>query len=428
MKTDRSIEAFSRSKAVLPGGVNSPVRAFGGVDIQPLFIALANGSHITDIDGNEYIDYVGSWGPMILGHSHPAVVQAICDAARRGSSFGAPTESETQLARRIIDAFESIEMVRMVSSGTEAAMSAVRLARGYTGRDNIIKMAGCYHGHSDCMLVAAGSGVAEHGCPSSTGVPTSIAKKTIVVPYNDAEAVQAAFEKYPGQIACVIIEPVAANVGVIPPVSGYLQALRDLCDTHKSVLIFDEVITGFRAARGGAQERYGIKADITCLGKIIGGGLPLAAFGGRREIMEKLAPLGPVYQAGTLSGNPVATAAAMATLDLLAEPGVYEKLEQNAAMLEAGLREAAWKAGISVTINRVGSLMSCFFTDRPVVNFEDVQKTDIGRFKRFFAEMLMRGIYLAPSAYEAMFVSLAHSEKDIEKTIEAAYHSFCKLK
>ncbi len=427
MQHDKSKQAFKQSQTVLPGGVNSPVRAFGGVDIDPLFIASAKGSNITDIDGNTYIDYVGSWGPMILGHSHPEVRQAIMRAVEQGTSYGAPTQGETELARKIIAAFDAIEQVRMVSSGTEAAMTAVRLARGFTGRDKVIKMVGCYHGHSDCMLVAAGSGLAEHGTPSSAGVPAAIAEQTIVVPYNDTEAVARAFQNYPDQIAGIIVEPVAANMGVVLPIAGYLQSLRTLCDEHKAVLIFDEVITGFRIAPGGAGQRYGVNADLTCLGKIIGGGLPLAALGGRKDIMNHLAPTGPVYQAGTLSGNPIATAAANATLDALAAPGVYDQLEEKGIDLQVGLTEAAQKAAVSIQINRVGSLLGMFFTEKPIKNFDDVQTTHIAQFKQFFAGMLEKGVYLAPSAYEAMFISLSHTEKDIEKTIEAAYHTFRKL-
>ncbi len=446
-------------KGFLAGGVNSPVRAFTGVDAKPLFIERAAGSKIYDIDGNEYIDYVGSWGPMILGHAHPKVLQAIQTAAKNGTSFGAPTLAETALAEKIVAAFDSIEKVRLVSSGTEAVMTAIRLARAYTKRDLIIKMAGCYHGHSDCLLVAAGSGVAETGIASSAGVPDSLARLTIVLPYNDVDPVKAAFATHKHKIAAVLIEPVAANMGVIPPVDGYLATIRNLCDAGGALLIFDEVITGFRVAYGGAQELFGIKADITCLGKIIGGGLPLAALGARADIMDMLARTGPVYQAGTLSGNPIATAAANATLDLLnaqclavagtatdpaincgakylgprftrgfSSTGPYEKLESSAAMLEVGLASAAKEAGVTVTIDRVGSIMSCFFTDRPVWNFADVQATNIKQFKKFFAHMLNQGIYLAPSAYEAMFVSLAHTKEDIEKTIEAARKSFCKIK
>ena len=445
----KSAQAFAEACKCLPGGVNSPVRAFGGVDIGPVFIAGAKGSKIYDIDGSEYIDYVGSWGPMILGHAHPKVLKAIATAARKGTSFGAPTLAETALAKKIIATLDSIEKVRLVSSGTEAVMTAIRLARGYTKKDLIIKMAGCYHGHSDSLLVAAGSGLAEGArlgdsslrsaspkqearrSPAialSGGVPDSIAQLTVVIGYNDIEAVKAAFQKYKGKIAAVLVEPVAANMGVVPPIDGYLQALRNLCDQNDSLLIFDEVITGFRLALGGAQELFGVKADITCLGKIIGGGLPAAALGGRADIMDMLAPLGPVYQAGTLSGNPLATAAANATLDILFQGDCYQKLESSAALLEAGLADAAKEADIAVTINRVGSIMSCFFTDRTVRNFADVQSTNIKQFKKFFAMMLEKGIYLAPSAYEAMFVSLAHSKADIEKTIEAAKNSFQKIK
>jgi len=436
-KYNKSAQAFAEACNYVPGGVNSPVRAFGGVDIGPVFIAGAKGSKIYDIDGNEYIDYVGSWGPMILGHAHPKVLKAIVTASQKGTSFGAPTLAETVLAKKIIAAFDSIEKVRLVSSGTEAVMTAIRLARGYTKKDLIIKMAGCYHGHSDSLLVAAGSGLAEGAITSSPGVPDSIAKLTVIIDYNDIEAVTKAFQMYKGKIAAVLVEPVAANMGVVPPIDGYLQAMRNLCDQNDSLLIFDEVITGFRLALGGAQELFGVKADITCLGKIIGGGLPAAALGGRADIMDMLAPLGPVYQAGTLSGNPLAAAAANATLDILdtrcwmldsRRVSSYEYLESRTALLEAGLADAAKEADIAVTINRLGSIMSCFFTGKPVQNFADVQSTDIKRFKKFFARMLEQGIYLAPSAYEAMFVSLAHSKSDIEKTIEAAKESFQKIK
>ncbi len=394
----------------------------------PVFIASAHGSRIIDIDGNEYIDYVGSWGPALLGHAHPAVVAAVEASARKGTSFGAPTLAETALAAKIVAAFPSIEKLRMVSSGTEAVMTALRLARAYTGRDMIVKMAGCYHGHSDSLLVAAGSGVAEFSSVSRPGVPQTLAALTAVVPYNDAAAVEAVLQQHPGQVAAVLVEPVAANMGVVPPVAGYLEKLRKLCRDHGALLIFDEVITGFRVALGGAQQLYGVAADLTCLGKIIGGGLPLAAFGGRAEIMDLLAPAGAVYQAGTLSGNPIATAAANATLDALrADARAYDTLEQTSARLEAGLARVAADAHVPVTINRVGSLLTCFFTDRPVRNFADVQATNITRFKRFFAEMLQRGIYLAPSAYEAMFVSLAHTEADIDATIGAARESLARL-
>jgi glutamate-1-semialdehyde 2,1-aminomutase len=424
----KSAQAFNEALKFLPGGVNSPVRAFGGVDIEPLFIERAAGSKIYDIDGNEYIDYVGSWGPMVLGHAHPKVLEAVKAASDKGTSFGAPTLAETRLAEKIIAAFDSIEKVRLVSSGTEAVMTAVRLARGFTKKDLIIKMAGCYHGHSDSLLVAAGSGLAERGTPSSAGVPDSLAALTIVIPYNDIDSAKQTFQMHKGKIAAVLVEPVAANMGVVPPLDGYLQALRNLCDNNDALLIFDEVITGFRLSPGGAQQLFGLTADITCLGKIIGGGLPAAALGGRADIMDMLAPVGPVYQAGTLSGNPIATAAANATLEILTEGDCYERLESSTALLEAGLANAAKDAKIPVTINRLGSIMSCFFTDRPVRNFADVQSTNIERFKKFFAAMLNEGIYLAPSAYEAMFVSMAHSKLDIEKTIEAAQKTFHKLK
>jgi len=425
-KYTKSAEAFAQACKYLPGGVDSPVRAFGGVDMGPVFIDSAKGSKIYDIDGNEYIDYVCSWGPMILGHTPEPVLEAILAVAKKGSSFGAPTLAETELAKKVIAAYDSIEKVRFVSSGTEAVMTAIRLARGYTKKDLIVKMAGCYHGHSDSLLVAAGSGLAETAIASSGGVPEAVANLTVVLPYNDIDAVKTAFEKHKDDIAAVLIEPVAANMGLIPPIDGYLQALRDLCNGADTLLIFDEVITGFRLAAGGAQELYGISGDLTCLGKIIGGGLPAAAVGGRADIMEMLAPLGPVYQAGTLSGNPIATAAANATLDILTKGDCYQRLEASAAKLEAGLADAAKSAGVDITINRVGSIMSCFFTDKPVRNFPDVQATDIGSFKKYFTAMLNQGIYLAPSAYEAMFVSLAHTTEDIEKTIEAAKICFGK--
>jgi glutamate-1-semialdehyde 2,1-aminomutase len=423
----KSKQAFIEAVKYLPGGVNSPVRAFGGVDVKPLFIAAANGSKIYDIDGNEYIDYVSSWGAMILGHAPPNVIEAVQAAAKKGTSFGAPTLAETALAEKIVNAFDSVEKVRLLNSGTEAVMTAIRLARGYTKKGLIIKMAGCYHGHCDSMLVAAGSGLAEVGRPFSAGVPRSIAEMTIVIPYNDIDAAKSAFKKHKGKIAACLVEPVAANMGVVPPVEGYLQALRNLCDAEEAMLIFDEVITGFRIAFGGAQELFGIKADITCLGKIIGGGLPAAAVGGRADIMNMLAPAGPVYQAGTLSGNPIATAAANTTLDILAKGDCYNKLETTSALLKAGLKDAAKDAGVPVTINRTGSIMSCFFTEKPVRNFDDVQSTNIKQFKRFFAEMLRQGIYLAPSAYEAIFISLAHTKQDIQKTIEAAQSAFSKI-
>jgi glutamate-1-semialdehyde 2,1-aminomutase len=433
LKRQKSEKAYKNALNYIPGGVNSPVRAFRSVGIEPLFIARAKGSKIYDIDGNEYIDYICSWGPMILGHAHPKVLEAIKKAAQKGTSFGAPTLAETELAKKITDSFESIDKVRLVSSGTEAVMTAIRLSRGFTQKNLIIKMIGCYHGHSDSLLVAAGSGVAEGSSgtqtiPSSAGVPEQIAKQTIIVPYNDIEAVKTAFRTYKSQIAAVLVEPVAANMGVVLPLDGYLKALRDLCSTEEALLIFDEVITGFRLALGGAQQVFGINADITCLGKIIGGGLPAAAVGGRAEIMEMLAPIGSVYQAGTLSGNPLATAAANATLDILVKDDCYGKLESTAAELQKGLTQAAKDAGAHVTINRIGSIMSCFFTDKKVLNFADVQSTNIKSWKQFFIGMLENGIYLAPSAYEAMFISLAHSQSDIERTLDAAKISFDKIK
>ncbi len=427
MNTKRSKEMYERACRVIPGGVNSPVRSFRGVGLTPLFIERASGAHIGDIDGNEYIDYVGSWGPMIVGHAHPAVVEAVCRAAEKGTSFGAATENEVRLAEAVTSAFESIEKVRLVSSGTEAVMTAVRLARAFTGRDLLVKMDGCYHGHSDSMLVQAGSGIAELGLPASAGVPSDLAQKTISIPYNNSEALQKVFEKYPNQIAGVIVEPIAANMGVVPPKEGYLQAVRQLCTEHRSVLIFDEVITGFRAAYGGAQSLFRVSADLTCLGKIVGGGLPCAAVGGRKEIVDLLAPLGPVYQAGTLSGNPLATAASLAVLEILRKPGVYERLEALSDRLEKGLQEAAQKSGTAIQINRAGSILSVFFTDKPVNNFEDVQRCSGRLFKRFFGSMLKQGIYLAPSAYEAWFVSLAHTERDIDRTVQAAYNAFTDL-
>lgn len=426
MDTKKSELAFQRAKNVIVGGVNSPVRAFGGVGLCPLFIAKANGAIIEDIDGNQFIDYVGSWGPMILGHCHPYVIQAIQQAAQRGTSYGAPTEAETLLAEKIICAFKSIELVRMVSSGTEAAMTAIRLARAYTKRPIIIKMAGCYHGHSDSVLVAAGSGLAEQSIPASEGVPAVLAQQTLVVEYNDIPAVCAAFKKYADRIAAVIVEPVAANMGVVQPKQDYLAQLRQICDQYHAVLIFDEIITGFRIAYGGAQEYYNIQADLTCLGKIIGGGLPAAAVGGKRQIMELLAPVGKVYQAGTLSGNPLAMAAANATLDLLTEPHFYKKLDEKTRCLTNGILSAAKRFGIPVCIHQVGSMFSVFFTEKTVWNFSDVQTSDVARFKRVFAGLLKQGIYVAPSAFEAWFVSASHTDQQIEKTINAIYNVFEK--
>lgn len=401
----------------IPGGVNSPARSFGGIKRPPVFVESAEGSKIYDTEGNEYIDYVCSWGAVIAGHSDERVIDTVKKAAEKGTSFGAPTRNETELARRITEAFDSIDKVRLVNSGTEAVMSAVRLAKGYTGRDMIIKMDGCYHGHSDSLLVSAGSGVAENPNPSSAGVSPQVAHLTCSVPYNDIEAVESAFRRYEGRIAAVLVEPVAANMGVIPPAKGYLTKLRKICDKNGALLIFDEVITGFRLCYGGAQHIYNVKPDITCLGKIIGGGFPLAAFGGKSEIMDRLSPNGDVYQAGTLSGNPVATAAALSTLDIISEDGCYYKLESAAAALEEGIKKSAEDAGLDVTVNRVGSLLSCFFTNNEVVNFRDVSESNIDMFKKYAAAMIENGIYTAPSAFESMFISLAHTEQDIETTV-----------
>jgi glutamate-1-semialdehyde 2,1-aminomutase len=424
LDTSRSEELFERARRVIPGGVNSPVRAFRAVGRTPVFINNAAGSNIADVDGNTYTDYVGSWGPMILGHGHPAVLDAITSAAGRGTSYGAPTEIEIELAEEIVAAFPSIAKVRLVSSGTEAAMSAIRLARGFTGRDRIIKFEGCYHGHSDGLLVKAGSGLATFGTPDSAGVPASIANNTIVLPYNDAEALRRAFEERGAEIACVIIEPVAGNMGCVPPAPGYLESVRDITSRSGALLIYDEVITGFRVAYGGAQELYGVKADLTCLGKIIGGGLPMGAFGGRSDVMDQIAPLGPVYQAGTLSGNPLAVSAGLATLRLLKEIDPYQELEQRSAKLERGLADAAAGVSVTATINRVGSMLTTFFQAGPVTNWDTAKKSDTDRYARFFRAMLEEGMYLAPSQFECAFVGLEHTNEVIDKTIQAARRAF----
>jgi glutamate-1-semialdehyde 2,1-aminomutase len=427
MNIAKSEQAFDLAKKYIPGGVNSPVRSFRSVGGTPRFIHHARGSKIIDIDGNEYIDYVSSWGPAILGHAHDRVLDAITKAAQNGLTFGAPTEAETTLARLITSRIKSVELVRLVNSGTEAVMSALRLARGYTGRNKIVKMIGGYHGHVDQLLVQAGSGLATLGLPDSAGIASEQASLTILVPYNDLEAVQKAFNSFGEDIAAIIVEPVAGNMGVITPVDGYLAGLRKICDQYESLLIFDEVITGFRVSQGGAQQLFGIDADITTLGKIIGGGLPIGAYGGKRHIMEKIAPLGPVYQAGTLSGNPVAVAAGIATLEALADERVYAKLEYQSDALAVGLEKAAQKTGIPYKINRLASMMTGFFTDQPVTSYADVLKTDKKRYNSFFHKMLNRGVYLAPSAFEAMFVSLAHTPDDIQRTIDLAGKSFEEL-
>lgn len=420
MKRDRSARLFSEARSRIPGGVNSPARAWTAVGGEPLFIARGKGSHVWDADGNELVDYVCSWGPLVLGHAHPEVVEAISAAAAGGTSFGAPTEAENTLAGMVADAYPSIDMVRLVSSGTEAGMSALRLARAFTGRDKIIKFEGGYHGHTDALLVAAGSGAAAHGVPSSAGVTASFAQDTLIASYNDLSSVEARFRASPGQIACVIVEPIAGNMGVVPPAPGFLEGLRDLTENTGALLIFDEVITGFRVAFGGAQERYGLTPDITCLGKIIGGGLPIGAYGGRRDIMETVSPLGPMYQAGTLSGNPVAVAAGIKTLGLLKAPGVYETLENKGRKLEEGFRDAFRRAETPVAINRVGSMMTLFFSANEVDGWDAVSASDQDGFALFFHRMLNEGIYLPPSPFEAMFVSTAHTDADTVATVAAA--------
>jgi glutamate-1-semialdehyde 2,1-aminomutase len=422
-----SIRLFERAQAVIPGGVNSPVRAFRSVGGQPLFIKSGSGARVRDVDGNEYIDFVGSWGPLILGHAHPAVVEAIQRAARGGSSFGAPTEAEVELAELIAELVPGIQMVRLVSSGTEATMSAIRLARGFTGRDKIVKFDGCYHGHADGLLVKAGSGPLTLGIPDSPGVPAGLAGETISVGYNNLDAAQRTFEQFGPQIAAVIVEPIAGNMGVVPPADGFLSGLRQLTERAGALLIFDEVITGFRVGLSGAQGRYRVTPDLTCLGKIIGGGLPVGAYGGRREILEKMAPVGPIYQAGTLSGNPIAVAAGLATLKLLREPGMYDGLEVLGKRLSSGLAGAAASSGVAMTSNRVGSMMTGFFTDQPVTDYENARRSNTERYAQFFRGMLERGVYLAPSQFEAAFVSLAHTEADIDRVIQAASEAFGTL-
>lgn len=420
LNTAKSDELFERAARVIPGGVNSPVRAFRAVGRAPLFVREASGATLTDADGNAFIDYVGSWGPMIAGHAHPRILDAIREAATRGTSYGAPTEIEIELAEEIIRAFPSIERVRLTSSGTEAAMSALRLARGFTGRDRILKFEGCYHGHSDSLLVKAGSGLATFGTPDSAGVPADFARNTIVIPYNDDAALRQTFAEQGSAIACVIIEPIAGNMGCVPPRAGYLETLRAMTEKHGTLLIFDEVISGFRVAYGGAQELYGVQADLTCLGKIIGGGLPVGAFGGRADVMQAIAPLGPVYQAGTLSGNPLAVSAGLAMLKLLQEMNPYADLERRSAMLERGLRDAAAELGVPATVNRVGSMLTAFFTGEPVREWDTAKLADTARYARFFRAMLEAGVYLAPSQFECAFVSAAHTDEMIEQTIAAA--------
>ena len=427
MSGPRSRKLFEEAKKHIPGGVNSPVRAFRSVGGEPLFIKKAKGSKIYDADNKAYIDYVLSWGPMILGHSHPKVTAALKKAIVSGTSFGAPTELEITLAKMVKKAFPSIEMVRMVSSGTEATMSAIRAARGFTGRDKILKFDGCYHGHGDSLLVKAGSGVATFGLPDSPGVPLDLARHTLTVSYNDLAAVKEVASREGEQIACIIVEPVAGNMGCVPPEPGFLEGLRSVCDRYGIVLIFDEVMTGFRVSYGGAQKLYRIKPDMTCLGKVIGGGLPVGAYGGKLEIMQKIAPIGPIYQAGTLSGNPLAMTAGIETLKLLSKPGVYKTLEKLSLDLEQGINEAAVETGIPVTMNRVGSMFTGFFTDARVKDFTSAKTSDTARFGKYFLSMLKNGVNLAPSQYEAAFMSLAHTRADINRTIEAARKSLKAL-
>ncbi|MCI1680181.1 MAG: glutamate-1-semialdehyde 2,1-aminomutase [Ewingella americana] len=424
----KSESLFSQAQALIPGGVNSPVRAFSGVGGVPLFIERADGAFLFDADGKAYIDYVGSWGPMVLGHNNAEIRNAVIEAAQRGLSFGAPTEMEVKMAELVTDLVPSMDMVRMVNSGTEATMSAIRLARGFTHRDKIIKFEGCYHGHADCLLVKAGSGALTLGQPNSPGVPADFAKHTLTCTYNDLDSVRTVFEQYPDDVACIIVEPVAGNMNCVPPLPEFLPGLRALCDEFGALLIIDEVMTGFRVALGGAQEHYNVMPDLTCLGKIIGGGMPVGAFGGRREVMDALAPTGPVYQAGTLSGNPIAMAAGIACLTQVSQPGVHQTLTELTTRLAEGLVDAAQKENIPFVVNHVGGMFGLFFTDaETVTSYQDVMKCNVERFKKFFHLMLEEGVYLAPSAFEAGFMSLAHTQEDIQRTIDAARRCFAKL-
>ena len=419
MKRTRSESLFQTAQQYIPGGVNSPVRAFKAVGGNPLFIAKGKGSRITDADGNEFIDYVSSWGPLIFGHAHPKIVEAISRQAKLGTSFGASTELEIDLAQKIVEAVPTIETVRMVSSGTEATLSALRLARGFTGRDKIVKFDGCYHGHSDSLLVKAGSGVLSLGLPDCPGIVNDLAKKTLTLPYNDSTAVEELFANMGKEIACLIVEPIGGNMGVVPPQPGFLEVLRKVTSQSGALLIFDEVITGFRVAFGGAQKLYRVSPDLTCLGKIIGGGLPVGAYGGKKEIMDHIAPTGAVYQAGTLSGNPLAVTAGIEMLNLLSQPGVYDDLEKKSERLCQGFKENVKQASVTATFTRVGSMFSMFFTDQEIVSLDSVKTSDTDLFKRYFNAMLEEGIYIAPSQFEAGFMSAVHTEKDIDQTIEA---------
>ncbi len=425
----RSETLFASAQNRIPGGVNSPVRAFRSVGGTPLFFKHAEGAYVTDEDDNRYVDYVGSWGPMILGHSHPDVLDAVRNQLQHGLSYGAPTAMETEMAELVCSLVPSMEMMRMVSSGTEATMSAIRLARGYTGRDSIIKFEGCYHGHSDSLLVKAGSGALTQGVPSSAGVPAAFAKHTLTLPFNDLAAVEQMLAEVGSEVACIIVEPVAGNMNCVPPAPGYLQGLREQCDKHGVVLIFDEVMTGFRVALGGAQAHYGVTPDLTTFGKIIGGGMPVGCFGGKRAIMERVAPLGPVYQAGTLSGNPLAMAAGLTTLKLINRPGFHEELTAYTTRMLQGLKERAAAAGIPFVTTQVGGMFGLYFSEADnIVTFDDVMTSDAERFKRFFHLMLEGGVYLAPSAFEAGFTSIAHGDKELQITLDAAEHAFAQLK
>ncbi|OKP87601.1 glutamate-1-semialdehyde 2,1-aminomutase [Paenibacillus sp. P32E] len=425
-REEASRKAFDEAKQYIPGGVNSPVRAFKSVGLTPVYVDHGAGSRIYDIDGNSFIDYVCSWGPLIMGHAHPEVVKALQETAVKGTSFGAPTLLETEMAKTVVGRVHSVDIVRMVNSGTEATMSAIRLARGYTGRSKILKFEGSYHGHADSLLIKAGSGVATLGLPDSPGVPEGVAMNTITVPYNDLEGVKIAFERFGNEIAAVIVEPIAGNMGVVPPLPGFLEGLRKVTTGYGALLIFDEVMTGFRVNRGCAQGLFGMEPDLTCFGKVIGGGLPVGAYGGKREIMEQIAPTGPIYQAGTLSGNPLAMAAGLTTLRLLT-PEVYDRLEVLGARLEAGLMRNAVDTSIQLTINRVGSMVCPFFTEGPVINYDTAKASNLDRFRSYFGKMLDQGISVPPSQFEGMFVSAAHSEQDIDDTLEAHYQALKSL-
>ena len=427
MTMKKSSELFQQAKELIPGGVNSPVRAFGAVGGTPIFFESGSGSKLRDVDGKEYIDLVGSWGPLILGHAHPEVLEAVIAAAKRGSSFGAPTEAEVTLARMITERYPSVERVRLVSSGTEACLSAVRLARGFTGRDRIVKFEGCYHGHADSFLIKTGSGALTLGVPSSPGVPAAVIGLTHNARFNDLDSVRAIFEQHPREIAALIVEPIVGNMGLVPPKPGFLEGLRAITKEHGALLILDEVMTGFRVARGGAQELYGVRADITTLGKVVGGGLPLGAYGGRADILERISPAGPIYQAGTLSGNPVATAAGIATLRVLDRPATYAELEAKSKRLEDGLRKAMARTKPALCFQRVGSMATLFFAQGPIESLDDLSGVRTDLFAKFFHAMLDRGIYLPPAQYEAFFLSLAHSNADIDRITSAAAESLSEL-